>query len=211
MFIFHSFSFGGLFGTTTPTADELTLSDQMIGYWSQFAATGDPNGGDALVWHVYGRNADNRGRGNSFSQPARRVTIRKIPSSGSTPRSPKELGSTPRCAKSSGTSSSATPTTGTARPVSLATSTRQVATIVSLPMPISTTTGSNVACPGYWCWPCGCTARLGRRYPDRPCHGRVMGPEYTQLDPYWHPGRGSPEPYRNFAVRRQSAGSRRRR
>ena len=66
MFIFHSFSFGGLFGTTTPTADELTLSDQMIGYWSQFAATGDPNGGDALVWPVYGRNADNRGRGNSF-------------------------------------------------------------------------------------------------------------------------------------------------
>src|SRR6266481_5676381 len=66
MFIFHAFSSGGLFGTTTPTPDELTLSDQMIGYWTRFAATGDPNGGDALVWPVYGQNADNRGRGNTF-------------------------------------------------------------------------------------------------------------------------------------------------
>src|SRR3989442_1393744 len=69
MFIFHSFTNGVFpisFGTFTPTVDELALSDQMIGYWSRFAATGNPNGGGALVWPVYGQNADNQGRGNTF-------------------------------------------------------------------------------------------------------------------------------------------------
>ncbi len=59
-FIFHSFT-SGAFGPFTPTADELTLSDQMIGYWAQFAATGDPNGGNAPPWFVYGKNADAQG------------------------------------------------------------------------------------------------------------------------------------------------------
>jgi len=59
-FIFHSFT-SGAFGPFTPTADELTLSDQMIGYWSRFAATGDPNGGNAPPWFVYGKNADAQG------------------------------------------------------------------------------------------------------------------------------------------------------
>ena len=34
----------------SPSADEVTLSDQIMGYWTRFAATGDPNGAGALVW-----------------------------------------------------------------------------------------------------------------------------------------------------------------
>jgi para-nitrobenzyl esterase len=58
MFIFHTFA-SGVSGPFTPTPEELTLSEEMMGYWSRFAATGDPNGGDALTWFVYGKNADN--------------------------------------------------------------------------------------------------------------------------------------------------------
>ncbi len=66
MFIFRSFT-SGVFGPFAPTADELALSDQMIGYWTRFAATGDPNGGTApLPWFVYGQNADNQGQGHMF-------------------------------------------------------------------------------------------------------------------------------------------------
>ena len=66
MFIFRSFM-SGVFGPFTPTVDELTLSDQMIGYWTRFAATGDPNGADApLPWFVYGQNADNDGQDHIF-------------------------------------------------------------------------------------------------------------------------------------------------
>ena len=60
MFIFHSFT-SGVSGPFTPTTDELALSDQMIDYWSRFAATGDPNGGNAPPWFVYGKNADAQG------------------------------------------------------------------------------------------------------------------------------------------------------
>lgn len=60
MFIFHSFT-SGVSGPFTPTNDELTLSDQMIGYWTRFAAAGDPNGGNAPPWFVYGKNADPAG------------------------------------------------------------------------------------------------------------------------------------------------------
>jgi para-nitrobenzyl esterase len=44
-FVFH---FSG--AAYRPTAAELALSDQMIGYWARFAATGDPNGDGALPW-----------------------------------------------------------------------------------------------------------------------------------------------------------------
>jgi hypothetical protein len=64
MFLFHSFT-SGVSGPFTPTADELALSDEMIGYWANFAATGDPNGNNSpLPWPLYGRNADNKGHGN---------------------------------------------------------------------------------------------------------------------------------------------------
>jgi para-nitrobenzyl esterase len=65
MFIFHSFT-SGVSGPFTPTAAELTLSDEMIGYWTRFAAQGDPNGGSALPWFIYGKNADNNGHGHLF-------------------------------------------------------------------------------------------------------------------------------------------------
>jgi len=34
------------------TDEEQTLADTMVGYWTRFAATGDPNGGDAPLWPV---------------------------------------------------------------------------------------------------------------------------------------------------------------
>ena len=33
-----------------PSPGEVALSDAMIGYWSRFAKTGDPNGGGAPSW-----------------------------------------------------------------------------------------------------------------------------------------------------------------
>jgi len=36
-----------------PTAAELTLSLQMMGYWTRFAATGNPNGAGAVQWPAY--------------------------------------------------------------------------------------------------------------------------------------------------------------
>jgi len=45
------FVFGNLATPThQPTAEETALSDTMIGYWSRFAATGNPNGGGAPQW-----------------------------------------------------------------------------------------------------------------------------------------------------------------
>jgi para-nitrobenzyl esterase len=60
MFIFHSFT-SGVSGPFTPTAAELALSDQIIGYWSRFAASGNPNAGGAVTWSPFGRNADDQG------------------------------------------------------------------------------------------------------------------------------------------------------
>jgi para-nitrobenzyl esterase len=45
--------------TTVPaTTDEITLSDAMLGYWSRFAKTGDPNGGGAPAWAQYDATGD---------------------------------------------------------------------------------------------------------------------------------------------------------
>jgi len=41
------------FGPYTPTAAEVTLSEEMMGYWARFSATGDPNGGGAVQWLPY--------------------------------------------------------------------------------------------------------------------------------------------------------------
>ena len=38
--------------------DELTLHQTMMGYWTRFATTGDPNGGDAVPWPEYDRTAE---------------------------------------------------------------------------------------------------------------------------------------------------------
>jgi para-nitrobenzyl esterase len=45
-------------GAYTPTAAELTFADQMMGYWTRFAATGDPNGSGATQWLRYDATTD---------------------------------------------------------------------------------------------------------------------------------------------------------
>jgi para-nitrobenzyl esterase len=52
-FVFGDPSFGNGGSTHTPTQAELTLSGQMMGYWSRFAATGNPNGSGATAWPRY--------------------------------------------------------------------------------------------------------------------------------------------------------------
>ena len=55
-FVFGNFS--GLNVPYTPTTAELTLSNDMMGYWSRFAATGDPNGAGAVTWPPYDASTD---------------------------------------------------------------------------------------------------------------------------------------------------------
>jgi para-nitrobenzyl esterase len=45
-------------GPHTPTAAELTLAMQMMGYWSQFAKTGNPNGTGSTLWPRYDASTD---------------------------------------------------------------------------------------------------------------------------------------------------------
>jgi para-nitrobenzyl esterase len=49
LFVFHALDLYGY----TPTADELALADRMAGYFTRFAATGDPNGGGAAILPPY--------------------------------------------------------------------------------------------------------------------------------------------------------------
>jgi para-nitrobenzyl esterase len=55
------FIFGNLQALTggyIPTPVEAALADQMIGYWTRFAATGDPNGAGASPWPQYDPTTD---------------------------------------------------------------------------------------------------------------------------------------------------------
>jgi para-nitrobenzyl esterase len=45
-------------GPYTPSAAEITLAGQMMGYWSRFAKTGDPNGSGATSWPRYDASTD---------------------------------------------------------------------------------------------------------------------------------------------------------
>ncbi len=65
MFLFRSFT-SGVSGPFAPTAAELAMSEQMIGYWSRFAANHDPNGNGLVLWPEFGKNVDNQGHGNTF-------------------------------------------------------------------------------------------------------------------------------------------------
>jgi len=44
--------------TYTPTAAEQTFSQDLMGYWTRFADTGDPNGSGAVTWPMYDPSAD---------------------------------------------------------------------------------------------------------------------------------------------------------
>lgn len=54
------FVFGtlGVQGGFTPSAEERALSEAIIGYWTRFAATGDPNGAGAPEWPRFERASD---------------------------------------------------------------------------------------------------------------------------------------------------------
>jgi para-nitrobenzyl esterase len=41
-----------------PSVAELALSDTMIGYWTRFAAAGDPNGAGNRSWPAYSQGSD---------------------------------------------------------------------------------------------------------------------------------------------------------
>lgn len=53
--------FGNNYTPPTPyvlDADDRLLSNAIMGYWTRFAATGNPNGGDALTWHEFRHPVD---------------------------------------------------------------------------------------------------------------------------------------------------------
>ncbi len=68
---YHAAEIPYVFGTPsveTPfTEVEQTLSDAMIGYWTRFAATGDPNGGDARQWPRLGDDARHLSAGTAIT------------------------------------------------------------------------------------------------------------------------------------------------
>ncbi|WP_425839283.1 carboxylesterase/lipase family protein [Streptomyces fractus] len=51
-----SYVFPGLLGEMTP--EQQALSDQMVDYWTRFAATGDPNGHGSPAWPAYRESND---------------------------------------------------------------------------------------------------------------------------------------------------------
>ena len=55
-FVFDNFS--SLGGGYTPTPAEVVLANDMMGYWTRFAATGDPNGAGAVAWPSYDPSTD---------------------------------------------------------------------------------------------------------------------------------------------------------
>jgi para-nitrobenzyl esterase len=62
-FVFGNFSLiGPPFASATnyvPTANEVTFTNEMMGYWTRFAATGNPNGAGATPWPAYDATAEN--------------------------------------------------------------------------------------------------------------------------------------------------------
>ncbi|MCC6747028.1 MAG: carboxylesterase family protein [Deltaproteobacteria bacterium] len=60
--VFHTaelpFVFQNPGGAKPLTAEEQQLARSMLGYWTRFAATGDPNGGGAPAWPAYAAGSD---------------------------------------------------------------------------------------------------------------------------------------------------------
>ena len=59
-----NFMFGNNYGAPTPytlDAQDRLLSNAIMDYWTRFAGTGNPNGGDAVKWHEF-RHPDADGR-----------------------------------------------------------------------------------------------------------------------------------------------------
>ena len=56
----HAFELPYVFHNLPPgsTTDQAQLADAMAGYWTRFAATGDPNGGGAPSWPAYDATSD---------------------------------------------------------------------------------------------------------------------------------------------------------
>lgn len=57
-FIFGNFNPVGPIPNYMPTPAELRFSQSMMGYWTRFAATGDPNGAGAVAWPQYDANTE---------------------------------------------------------------------------------------------------------------------------------------------------------
>jgi para-nitrobenzyl esterase len=54
-FVFHTL---GASAGYSASADEQALADAIVGYWTRFAATGDPNGAGATPWPIYDTASD---------------------------------------------------------------------------------------------------------------------------------------------------------
>ncbi len=54
LYVFGSLNLAGY----RPTEDDLAVSESLQGYWTRFAATGDPNGAGAVVWPRYEATTD---------------------------------------------------------------------------------------------------------------------------------------------------------
>ncbi len=54
----HGSEIALVFGQSTVDPADRALSDAMVGYWTRFAATGDPNGNGAVTWPKYDATGD---------------------------------------------------------------------------------------------------------------------------------------------------------
>jgi len=66
-----SYAFGNRIGWMPREPVDDRLSEAMVGYWTRFAATGDPNGGGAVAWPRYDQAAKYLELGSTISAGAR--------------------------------------------------------------------------------------------------------------------------------------------